>query len=63
MSTILETKPKRYCENVVLNSIISSSILKAKENQIDFNITVDVPKNLDKINEFELATVFTLRKP
>lgn len=57
--TLDETKPKIYCENVVLNSIISSSILKAKENQIDFNITVDVPKNLDKINEFELATVLS----
>lgn len=57
--TLDQTKPKIYCENIVLNSIISSSILKAEENQINFNITVDVPKNLDRINEFELATVLS----
>ncbi|WP_455684987.1 sensor histidine kinase [Thomasclavelia sp.] len=58
-NTLDETKAKIYCENIVLNSIISSSVLKAKENQIDFNITVDVPKSLDRINEFELATVLS----
>lgn len=57
--TLNETKPKKYCENIVINSIITSSILKAKEKQIDFDIIIDVPQNLNRINEFELATVLS----
>lgn len=54
-----ETKPKIYCENKIINSIITSYILKAKENNIDFNMIIDVPQNLNSINEFELAIVLS----
>ena len=47
----------RYCENVVVNGIISSFAAEAKDEGITFDIEVSLPCNFDSINEFELATV------
>lgn len=49
--------PKRFCENVTINGILSGCEVKAQKEKIQFLCEIDVPGVLKNINEFELATV------
>lgn len=49
----------RFCENIVVNGILSGSDTKAKKKKITFLCEANVPKELNNINEFELATVIS----
>lgn len=57
--TLSKSKLKIYCDNISLNSVITTNMLKVQENNIIFDIKVDVPQNLKTIDEFELATVLS----
>ena len=48
---------KRYCDNVVVDGIISSFAAEAERERVTFDIDANLPRSLDTINEFELATV------
>lgn len=48
---------KRYCDNVVVDGIISSFAAEAEREGVTFDIDANLPRSLDTINEFELATV------
>lgn len=57
-----ELKPKpseRFCENIVVNGILTGSDAKARQENVNFVCKADVPKELKRINEFELATVIS----
>lgn len=45
--------PKRYCENVAINGIVSKWEKRAKKNQITFTYHLDVPEKL-KSDSFEI---------
>lgn len=45
--------PKRYCENIAINGIVSKWEKRAKKNQITFTYHLDVPENL-KSDSFEI---------
>lgn len=48
---------RRFCENITINGIISGYEAKARKENIMFTCSADVPKHLNEVNEFELATV------
>lgn len=48
---------KRYCENIVVDGILSSFAAEAKKEDVGFDFDASLPRELDTINEFELATV------
>ena len=51
-----ENKLKKYCENIIVNSILSEMIRKAAALAIDVRLDVIVPRNLP-VNDYELALV------
>jgi hypothetical protein len=53
-----ETVIDQYCENYVVNAILSSYISKAKEEGIGVTCKADVPADL-KMEELELGAVFS----
>lgn len=54
---INETQVERYCQNVVIDSVLSAYIQKAKEKNINVSTQIALPDSLS-VNELELATVF-----
>lgn len=52
-----ETKVKKYCENVVLDAVLSSYIGKAERKGIAVTVSVRFPDELP-VSDAELATVF-----
>lgn len=60
MDTELQSfSKKRFCENITVNGILSGSDAKARKEKVEFICQADVPKKLESINEFELATVIS----
>jgi Signal transduction histidine kinase regulating citrate/malate metabolism len=53
-STVIE----KYCENYVVNVILSSYINRAREENIEVTCEAEVPANL-KIEELEVGTIFS----
>lgn len=50
---------KRYCDNIVINGILSGFDEKFKKEKVEFKCCVDIPKEMKSVNEFELATVIS----
>lgn len=50
---------KHFCENITINGIISGCETKARKRNITFTCEAHVPKQLNLVNEFELATVIS----
>lgn len=48
-----QAEPKRYCENMAINGIVSKWEKRAKKNEITFTYHLDVPENL-KSDSFEI---------
>lgn len=48
-----QAAPKRYCENMAINGIVSKWDKRARKNQITFTYRLDVPENL-KSDSFEI---------
>lgn len=48
-----QAAPKRYCENIAINGIVSKWEKRAQKNQITFTYHLDVPENL-KSDSFEI---------
>lgn len=48
-----QAAPKRYCENMAINGIVSKWEKRAQKNQITFTYHLDVPENL-KSDSFEI---------
>lgn len=57
IEVIRETQVSRYCSNVILDSVLSAYIQKAKDNNIVVSTQISLPDILP-VNERELATVF-----
>lgn len=51
-----ENKVKRYCENLVINTILSKMVELAESFEITFNMDLRIPKQLP-VNEYEFAMV------
>lgn len=54
---IRETQVTRYCQNAVIDSVLSAYIQKAKDKNITVNTQIALPDAFS-VNELELATVF-----
>ena len=56
-SALDETVPRRFCENITVNGILSNASRLAEKRQIAFTCEATVPPELPNVSEFELAAV------
>lgn len=55
---MLEIKPKRYCDNLAVNGVITYCKMLAERDQVKLTTRIEVPQKL-AVNEFEFATVIS----
>lgn len=55
---MLEITPKRYCDNLAVNGVITYCKMLAERDQVKLTIRTEVPQKLS-MNEFEFATVIS----
>lgn len=53
---VLEITPKRYCDNLAVNGVITHCDAIAERERVRLDIDIEVPQHLS-VNEFEFATV------
>lgn len=51
-----ENKPEKYCENIIVNSILSEMMKKADTLAVDVRLDATVPRKLP-VNDYEFAAV------
>lgn len=52
-----QSQSMQLCSNITINAILTEYYQLAKERDIDFRLKADVPRELNEINEYELAAV------
>ncbi len=50
-------KVKKYCANTIVNAILNQTARRCKEEGITYNVTADMPMNLD-IDDIHLCSIF-----
>ena len=52
-------RPQHFCENIAVNGILTGSAARAAALGVAFRCHADVPRDLGRTNEYELATVLS----